>query len=543
MDVNGVDYDGRSALHIAASNRHISTYKLLLCLGADPTVRDRRGLTPADLLQADRRDTAEIDKSHPGSGGFSIHRYFAGGCRDGVRVERVLEELAACGLDSQEPTLQEEVTRLLEAGADGVSVTKDSLVVKALCGKMQVPNWSWFVERLQTLSTSHPQVTWSLKTSTQQTLSSLIDDERFPVSSLIRPVLYCAAVELCGLEEVHRWVGKEPSGESQDTLRLLKNKLPYNPFVMAGVLALCGLILKHSGSVQKATRRVVALWLRLAGVMAEEQTIGGEEVMDEATDARIRCVAYMLTAEKRLPENPCGTIEEVVELFRHIHSLQVNSREVAAVAATLARGGDEVIPAETTRQTLSLMFSCGADEMSGEWAFKIGVPAKLDIVNGRAMIVVPKVMGLFVGGRNPGRTSEVMAFMNCLEQSLSFHMFRRHDLVTGNAFADPALFYRSVKHELVSRLLFTAAKGDLQTVKSIISIPGFDCNWADYDNRSALHLAAVHGHVQIVQFLLSIGASADARDRWDATPLQEALREGNDEVERLLRESVHNNSL
>lgn len=47
----------------------------------------------------------------------------------------------------------------------------------------------------------------------------------------------------------------------------------------------------------------------------------------------------------------------------------------------------------------------------------------------------------------------------------------------------------------------------------------------DYDRRTALHLAAVEGHLDAIKYLVNHGHPLNVRDRWGATPLDEALRE------------------
>ena len=46
----------------------------------------------------------------------------------------------------------------------------------------------------------------------------------------------------------------------------------------------------------------------------------------------------------------------------------------------------------------------------------------------------------------------------------------------------------------------------------------------DYDNRTALHIAAAEGNVPAIEILLAGGADCGPTDRWQATPLLEAVK-------------------
>jgi len=56
----------------------------------------------------------------------------------------------------------------------------------------------------------------------------------------------------------------------------------------------------------------------------------------------------------------------------------------------------------------------------------------------------------------------------------------------------------------------------------------------DYDKRRPLHVAAADGHLEPVKVLLSAKAEVNALDRWQCTPLTEAMRGGFDEICELL---------
>lgn len=66
------------------------------------------------------------------------------------------------------------------------------------------------------------------------------------------------------------------------------------------------------------------------------------------------------------------------------------------------------------------------------------------------------------------------------------------------------------------QLLFMACKGDVAGVKDLLD-EGIDVNSIDLDGRTALHIAACEGHVEVAKLLLSRKANIDARDRWGST--------------------------
>ncbi|GAB4858909.1 hypothetical protein Ancab_010382 [Ancistrocladus abbreviatus] len=66
------------------------------------------------------------------------------------------------------------------------------------------------------------------------------------------------------------------------------------------------------------------------------------------------------------------------------------------------------------------------------------------------------------------------------------------------------------------QLLFMASRGDVKGVQDLLD-DGTDVNSIDLDGRTALHIAACEGHVEVVKLLLSRKANIDARDRWGST--------------------------
>ncbi|KAL3813293.1 hypothetical protein ACJIZ3_014561 [Penstemon smallii] len=75
--------------------------------------------------------------------------------------------------------------------------------------------------------------------------------------------------------------------------------------------------------------------------------------------------------------------------------------------------------------------------------------------------------------------------------------------------------------QLIGNFLSFASRGDRVGLNEMLR-QGMPPNVQDYDNRTALHLAASEGHASIVELLLAYNADVNLRDRWQKTPLADA---------------------
>jgi len=86
----------------------------------------------------------------------------------------------------------------------------------------------------------------------------------------------------------------------------------------------------------------------------------------------------------------------------------------------------------------------------------------------------------------------------------------------------------------VSKILFAASAGDLDSVMELVEqdVQLKDC--ADYDKRTPLHLACSEGQSHVAKWLLEQGTNPSPVDRWDGTPLKDALNRGHYDIVELL---------
>jgi hypothetical protein len=228
----------------------------------------------------------------------------------------------------------------------------------------------------------------------------------------------------------------------------------------------------------------------------------------------------------------------------------MNTDSLSTVAATLANGGicpttgERVFSSSTVQKILALMFSCGMYDYSGQYAFICGIPSKSG-VSGIVMMVVPGVAGFAVWSPRLdkyGNSVRGIAFANELTKRFNFHNFDKananceeSDGKTLTAKLNPCANNSYTKSVYLSNYLFAAAEGNLHLVRQMLLAKLVPVNAADYDKRTALHLAASEGRLEMAKLLVSCGHATASLDRYSNTPLMDAERAGYTEVAKFLR--------
>jgi len=80
-----------------------------------------------------------------------------------------------------------------------------------------------------------------------------------------------------------------------------------------------------------------------------------------------------------------------------------------------------------------------------------------------------------------------------------------------------------------------AAQGWRAQIEDLVR-NGVDVNTGDYDSRTALHLAASEGHVDVVESLLALNSNVNATDRMGFSPLVDACRHGHFQIQMMLKD-------
>ncbi|KAI5387378.1 hypothetical protein KIW84_073490 [Lathyrus oleraceus] len=73
-----------------------------------------------------------------------------------------------------------------------------------------------------------------------------------------------------------------------------------------------------------------------------------------------------------------------------------------------------------------------------------------------------------------------------------------------------------------SLILWHAHQNDAAAVRKLLQEDPSLVNATDYDNRTPLHVASLHGWIEVAKCLIEFGADVNAQDRWKNTPLADA---------------------
>jgi glutaminase len=123
--------------------------------------------------------------------------------------------------------------------------------------------------------------------------------------------------------------------------------------------------------------------------------------------------------------------EAAADLYFRQCSLLVTARDLAAMGATLAHvgtnpvTGEEVFGVDAVRDTLSVMFTCGLYDGAGDWACRVGVPAKSG-VGGGLVAVVNRLLGIGVFSPRldqAGNPARGLLACEALAAELGLHVF------------------------------------------------------------------------------------------------------------------------
>ena len=266
----------------------------------------------------------------------------------------------------------------------------------------------------------------SVQTVDGRRLSAGDSKAPFTVQSIAKVVALALALQDRGEKYLFSGrVGLEPTGDPFNSIiRLETDKKPYNPFINAGAIAVVGAIKGRSGS--EKFERLLRYFKKLCG--SETISLCGEAYLSEReTGDKNRALAYHLKATRMLE----GDVGDTLDVYFRMCSLYVTAEDIAHLALVLAnRGvdpatGERLMEPDHARIIRTLMLTCGLYDGSGEFAVKVGYPAKSGVGGGIAAALLDR-MGIGVFGPAldvRGNSVAGIAMLEYLSKAMGVRMF------------------------------------------------------------------------------------------------------------------------
>ncbi|MEH3038194.1 MAG: glutaminase A [Sphingomonas adhaesiva] len=221
-------------------------------------------------------------------------------------------------------------------------------------------------------------------------------DTPFPLQSIAKVFTLQLALSTIG-DRLFERVGREPSGDPFDSIVDLERTdgVPRNPFVNAGALVTVDALLDARG----ADDTPLALVKRATGdasVALDDEVLASEQ---EAGDLNRAMLSFMRHhGNLRCP--PDDVMRAYVEQCAMLLSAAGLSRAGLFLSHTrLTDDEDDCRRARLQRRMLALMMTCGHYDGSGDFALRVGLPAKSG-VGGGILAIMPDVASIAVWSRN-----------------------------------------------------------------------------------------------------------------------------------------------
>ncbi|HYR85022.1 MAG TPA: glutaminase A [Terriglobia bacterium] len=213
------------------------------------------------------------------------------------------------------------------------------------------------------------------------------------IQSISKVFTLARVLEDSGEAAVADNIGVDPTGQAFNSIVAIeqyKGK-EMNPFVNPGAIAATSMI---KGATPDAIfAKIIGTYSDFAG---RPLSVNQEVYKSESeTNQRNQAIAELMYAYGRIKDKP----KQATDLYTRQCAVNVNARDLAIMAATLANAGTNpvtgkhVIDSKHVPPLLSVMAIAGLYDDSGKWLFATGLPAKSG-VGGGIIAVSPGKFGI-----------------------------------------------------------------------------------------------------------------------------------------------------
>ncbi|MFC3809270.1 glutaminase [Lacihabitans lacunae] len=205
--------------------------------------------------------------------------------------------------------------------------------------------------------------------------------EKFSIQSIVKVLSLSLAFKIVG-EDIWKRLDVEPSGTAFNSLSQLEldNGIPRNPFVNAGALVICDILISNLSNPKEE-------FLRFCQNIANNQEL---KYSDKITTSE-KSVGYRNIALCNFIKsygNILNDTDIVLDFYFTICSLEMSCQELSRIFLFLADNnfkgadGSQILTLSEAKRINAVMLTCGFYDESGEFAYRVGLPGKSGVGGG-----------------------------------------------------------------------------------------------------------------------------------------------------------------
>ena len=251
---------------------------------------------------------------------------------------------------------------------------------------------------------------------------------KFSIQSIVKVIIYLCVLECYDFDYIKRFVGVKPSAKPFNSiieLELSNKNIPVNPFINAGAIVSTALLQEKYGN-----NTFDFILNRTRDLINNDKLDYSRSIYHSESSCAYanRALTYMLLNDNIIP--PHIDVDDLLNTYFKACSILVDSVDLANLGFILSRNGknlagEEILSPKHAKILRTIMATCGTYDYSGDFAIRVGIPAKSGVGGG---IVTASKSGYGIGVYCPGLDSHGnsyvgMRMLRSIAQDLELNIY------------------------------------------------------------------------------------------------------------------------
>lgn len=244
-------------------------------------------------------------------------------------------------------------------------------------------------------------------------------ERNFSIQSISKSFTFTMVYKALG-EKIWKRVGREPSGRSFNSLVLLETEdgIPRNPFINAGALVVADLLMTMYDNPIKEVLNFIKDLSGNPNIDVNDKVYESEVLWSDRNHA----LAYFMRSFGNIKSD----VPKLVKVYSALCAIEMSCVDLARSFTIFSNGGyslfsnKRILTDSESKRINSVLMTCGLYNSVGDFAFRVGIPAKSGVGGG-------------IVGAVPGKLS-VCCWSPCLDlNGHSVAGFKALELFTSKA--------------------------------------------------------------------------------------------------------------